>query len=159
MEQRIITQQEYSNYRYIRERCEVKRHTYNFKHATYDEVMRFLFHNSEVTSAKRMLTLHMSLQIGMMEGTEHKIVIQRGCPFTRVNYFVEKDIGLQLHYILKLLSCIEFMHECNITFGQFTFEYLCFDENWSVAPPSTILQSPPIQGSLLCATGESANRQ
>ena len=53
MEQRIIMQQEYSNYRYIRERCEVKRHTYNFKHATYDEVMCFFFHNSEVTSVKK----------------------------------------------------------------------------------------------------------
>jgi len=46
--ERPITEYQYGVYKDIKEECRGIRHVYDFKHATYEEIMNFLLHDSEV---------------------------------------------------------------------------------------------------------------
>lgn len=54
MERRLISRADYYGYLEAKRLCEKKRDAFNNTHFTYEDVMHFLFHDSEVTTCTLM---------------------------------------------------------------------------------------------------------
>lgn len=157
MDCRLISRADYYGYIAAKDICEKKRKSFNRQYCIYDEIMQFLFHDSQVQKnidknwyicicrcgESSMIRAWYTQMVQRYDNKGSSTLLMKSEvlqiePGVRgYEMWISKGLTLQemlnykcmhKHYFMRLLSVLAFMNDCSVLFDNFSVEHVRFDE-------------------------------